>query len=265
MKRCIYLPAFLFSLTLFPPPSFAIDKVLFIGLSGEGAPAIVQTFDRLLRERLSAIPDLAVIDYTETLRYRKLIDFSRYPSVSEQQLTDLQALLPDSVLILWGSIIKIHFVPVRRKFVTAVIEGKLVVGLTVYSLLEGTFAYNGNIETSLHKQKGLVFFTPVDKVTHLSASERTTLTDQLIDDAVSSSADIVNALIHSERLRSAARNLKNDSGGGRSPSISDVFAVPSVEPPAINNNTTLEMPDSAPPEKREMAPAEKNKPSTNTK
>ncbi|MBN1308479.1 MAG: hypothetical protein JXA18_11210 [Chitinispirillaceae bacterium] len=265
MKRRTYLQAFLFSLILIPRPSFAAEKILFIGLSGKGAPSIEQTFDRLFRERLRAIPDLVIIDYSETLRYRKLIDFSRYPSVSEQQLASLQSLLPESILLLWGSIRRLQFTPLRRRFITAVVEGKLIVDLGVYRLLDEICVYKGTIESSFHTPKGLVFFTPVRKVTHLSASERAALTDQLVDDAVSKSAEIINTLIHDKEFRSAARKLKNDSGGGRAPSISDVFTVPSVEPPTINTTEAPEVTDSAPPEKREMVPVEENKPSIDTK
>ncbi len=264
MKRRIASHRFLFLLVVLVSYCCAIDRIVFIGLSGEGAPAIEQTFDRLLREQLTVIPDCAVADYVETLRYRKMIDFNRYPVVSEQFVTELQKLIPDAALIIWGSIKKMSIKPVRRTLINAIAEGELTVGLTVYNLTQGTFAYSGDVKGAAKKREGFVFFSSVDKVTHIPASDRAELTEQIVNDAVLASASIIRSILRSENLQFAG-TVKGDTGKGRSPSISDVFTVPSVAPHEIQDNPPLITPDSGNTKKNVSPPPDKNKTSTGTK
>ena len=264
MKPHILIP-YLFIVLFFSSfRTFAVEKILFLGLSGEGAPAIEQTFDRVLRERLSVVPDFVVIDYIETLRCRKHTEFNDHPTVSEKMLNDLLPLLPDSVTIVWGSIKKLTLEPVRRKLITAAINAELTVGLSVYHLAERHFAYNGNVESFFKKQKGFVFFTPINETPPLGAAERTAIIDHLINDGATKSAGIISSLVRSEQLR-AASLPKQDSADGHAPSISDVFTVPSVEPPAISNLPVIESSDSIPFESSAPPADDKNKSSTGTK
>lgn len=262
-------PLVLFLLSYFlvsPSHTIAVDKILFLGLSADGAPAIEQTFDRLLRDRLSVDPGFAVIDYIETLRCRKHIGFNNHTTVSVNMLTGLNTMLPDSVLIVWGSIKRVALEQRRRKLIKAVINAELTVHLSVYNLVEGLFAYSGDIQCFLQKPKGFIFFTPVKETPPIGASQRAAIIDELIEDAAAKSAGIISSLVRSVQLRTAPLQARTDSANGRSPSISDVFTVPSVEPPVISNNPPIESrQDSTLSESRRPAGGGNNKSSTGTK
>ncbi len=236
MRLFLFFPIFSFLFFTFPLKISGSERVLFLGISGDEAPSVEETLDRLIRERLSVIPDIAAIDYIETLRFRKQIGLDSYHSASENNLKNIGTILQDSLIIVWGRVKKISVDPVRSKLIKLYMEAGLTLGLSVYLPMDRRFAYTGNIESRIRKRKGFIFFSSVKETPPLGASERNQLIDMLLDDAAAKSVAVVSSLIRSERMRAASVN-KPDSTDKRAPSISDVFTVPSVTPPVIEDKS----------------------------
>jgi hypothetical protein len=218
--------------------SNATSKILFLGLSGEGAPSIEKTFDASLRERLSVVSDLKLIDYIETCRFQRLIDFTRYSTVSENLVKNLQKHLPDSLIVIWGAIKHLGIKPVRRKLLNASLHGTLTVGIHIYLLNQSTFLHSGTIESSFDKSKGTVFFSSVEKVTTVSASDREEIIRGLLDNALNKTTSIIVSVLKSTRLLQPGY-ISATEETYRPPSISDVFTVPSVEAPEVNGTPSI--------------------------
>ena len=207
--------------------AFAEKEIAFIGIHGENAPAVEKTFDRLLREHLSVMPEIKAADYIETQRYANLIRFNDFPTVSRNLVAEMIKVAPETTLFVWGTIKEYHISPVRKYLFGVSLEAKLTIGLTMYSLADRTYAYAGNVKATVNKPKGFIFMSPVDKVTHITALDRTELLEKLVYEAVRVSGQMIGAVAKTQN--------GNETGPAATveqykvPSISDVFAVPSVE------------------------------------
>ena len=234
----------LFSVLILSPS--AAPRILFLGLSGEGAPAIEKSFDRMLRSRINTMPGMSVIGYDESQRHRRSLDLDRSGIISEEQLIALEERLPDSVMVIWAQIKKLAIVPLRRNLIRADIKGTMQTGLTVYNLSRKSFSYSGIVESVASKHKGFILFAPVELETHISAADREELIEKLVADAVAGCADIIESLRRSEQMTPEKVVPLTDTTTNRPPSISDVFAVPSVEAAEISNKTPARKPNSTP-------------------
>jgi hypothetical protein len=227
------------------PVIAAQNQLLFMGLTGQGAPASSRSFEQRLRNELSMLDRVTVVDYVETQRYREMADFNRYPATSEKMLQSLLKFIPDSMLIVWGSINNIELNPIRKNIFGAAIEGKLSVGIAIYNLQQRGYSYNGNVQSTITAKEHPIYFSPVKKVIHISASRRAALTDSLISLAVFNSIAVIESVLKN-RIRVDTNKDSINNVRSNAPSISDIFTVPSIEAAQIergnskgtNKNTT---------------------------
>ena len=223
----------LFAIILNISICFAGSEVVFIGLYGEGAPAVEKTYDRLLREHLSVLPQIHSADYIQAQRFANMIKFDTYPTVSENLVKSLITLASDTTLFVWGTIKKYRIKPIRKAFFFSKLKGELTIGLNMYSLSRGKYAYSGNVKAVTFKSKGMVGFRPVEKVVHISALDRAEILEELEYDAVQASGRMISAVVHSESFQTD----KGETGVNtyEVPSMSDVFSVPSVDAQAVDS------------------------------
>ena len=230
----------------------APDHVLFLGITEKGAPASSHSFERQLRAVLDTMNAVQLMNPVETQRYREMTGFDRYTDVSQSMNGRPLKLLPDSVLIIWGSVNSLEFHPVRKHLFGAAIRGELRAEISVYSIRQRSFLYNGSVVNTVTLGKSPVFFSSVEKSTRLSAAERVALTDSLIHLAVFSCTEVISSLLKAGKtpaeMASEADKHRN------APSISDVFTVPSVEAPRIERGGTGPEKKSTKPDSGKSAP-----------
>ena len=216
-------------------------EIAFIGLNGEKAPAVEKTFDRLIREHLSVIPDVKSVDYLQIQKYQQLIFFSDNSTVSESLVGLLEKYAPESTLFVWGWVKDYKVTNVRRKLFNAALKGELTIGLTMYSLSEKKFAYSGNVKAEDYKSKGFIFLGSVDQLVHATARDRAELLEKLVNQAVENSGRIISAVAKSQTF---TNTKDSDVQQYKVPSISDVFSVPSIEAPNLDQGKSKKATDS---------------------
>jgi hypothetical protein len=214
----------------------AATSILFLGLSGDGAPAIERTFERTLRDKITTTPDLAIIGYDESQRYRRKLDLDQTSGIPENRLAELQEYLPDSAFAVWSQIKKLTVTPVRDHLIKALIKGELQTRLVVFNVSTGSFAYSGTITSTAEKRKEYILFSPIEQ-TNVSATDRDEVINKLVVHAVTECANIIDSLHRSELQKTRPAQAEAESPGNRAPSISDVFTVPSVEAAEISGRS----------------------------
>jgi len=209
-------------------------EILFLGMAEEGAPAVSQSFDQLLRTRLSAEAGIRISDYENSLRYRERLSFSRYPTISSGQLVKLQQILPDSLLLLWGRVVSTEIKPERSKLIGSHYDAELKINLSIFNPEQKAFIFNGIITSQKTFPGPTILFSSVEKTATLNAVERSAIIGELLENASSKSASMITSIVQNNR-KIKAQETTPDKEPENSPSISDVFSVPSVEPQKIDD------------------------------
>lgn len=209
------------------------SEIVFIGLTGEGAPAIEKSYDQLLRERLASSTQFQTADYLVVQNYKERIDFHRHPVVSKNLLNALQRFAHDSTIFIWGSVTEYRMKPVRRNLIGSFIEAKLAIHLNIYSLSNQRIAFSGEVRAKADKYKGINIFSPVGKVVHISGTDRSELLNELVKEAVRKS-DLIISLV----LKSDSGNLEASGPEQQQyvPSLYDVFSMPSMEASVVEDS-----------------------------
>jgi hypothetical protein len=262
LKRTIVCGIF-FVWILFPTPGCAVGvDLVFLGVLGNDAPAIENSFDARLREALSVNPDFHVIDYLTSQDYRRRIKFDDFPTVSRRLVEGLRDLSADSTVFVWVSVKSRSVKPVRRWLVEASAYAELTLTLNIYSLRYKDYAFIGDVTSSAEKSEDFIFFYPLETV-HISAADQVELTGNLVNAAAFRTADLVSAVVRSEKQRAAYSSDSSGMSKYKAASISDMFNVPSVE--AANVDRGRKKPASVTAPKPQPEPAPVASPPSNTK
>jgi hypothetical protein len=235
MKRTTYLlPTIILYLVTTLYPQTDNRKLLFIGLQEDGSPSLSGTFNKLMLDKLETIAGLVLTDHEKTLQYRHQMHFSRYTKISEELISELETIVSDSLLIMWGSIVTSEIRPARKHVIGCVLKGKLIVNLIIYDLPSKRFLYNGNIASDLERPTSAIFFSSPEKVIHISSTERVTINELLLNKVILASIGLIDSLFRNNQLHQVPEQVVEQKHVNE-PSISDVFSVPSVEPPQIDD------------------------------
>jgi hypothetical protein len=215
---------------LFPSSSRAVGvDLVFLGVLGNDAPAIEKSFDGRLREALSVNPEYHIIDYLTSQDFRRRIKFDDFPTVSRRLVEGLRDFSTDSTIYVWANVKSRSIVPVRRMLVKASALAEMTITLNMYSLRYKEYAFIGDVKSSAEKPEGFIFFYPLETGVHISAPDQVELNDKLVSAAAYRCADMISAVVKSEKQRVI---FSSDTGGMskyKAASISDMFNVPSVE------------------------------------
>jgi hypothetical protein len=222
-----------FSCFAYPLISNAGQDLVFLGVLGNDAPAIEKSFDRRVRDALSVNPDYRVWDYLESQDFRRRIGFDEFPVVSRRLVESLRSFSNDSTVLAWVTIKKFSMNPRRKWVFGSEIVGGIVLTLGVYSLRFRDFAFIGDVVCGATKGKDPVFFYPLERGTHITAIDRSEITSRLIDEAAYRSADMISAVVRSEKNKAAKGLDTMNIEKNKEPSISDMFDIPSVEPASV--------------------------------
>jgi hypothetical protein len=234
--RSIMLCSLLLSLFL-PIRAHAVGAdLVFLGVLGNDAPAIEKAFDTRIREALSVNPEYHMLDYLASQDFRHRIGFDDFPTVSRRLVEGLRQFSSDSTVFVWLSVKRYSVRPVRTWVVGASARGELVLTLNMYSLRYKEYAFIGDVNSTVDKYEGLVFFYPLETGVHIPAADRVQLMEKLVTAAAFRASDLITSVVKSEKARAT---LLSDSGGMskyKAASISDMFSVPSVEGASVDRS-----------------------------
>jgi hypothetical protein len=196
-------------------------EIVFIGLAGEGSPAIEKQFSRVIQERIRMVPGVHLADNAEVLRLQSQIALLNDPAISSNLAASLKRVAPDTGLVAWGVIKSCSIHAVRRRLVHAELHGELSLELAVYSPAMGDYAFRGDITATTVKDKGYCFwFGPIDEAVPVSASDRSEMLDSLQSRAAVSLAatvKLVEAKLPAGAAQPAADSAKKTAKPGDSP------------------------------------------------
>lgn len=212
-----------------------VQEVVFIGITGEGAPAIEKTFETQLQKRLSTQSSLYLADCIVSQRYARQIKFNDFPVVSRELVESIEAFATDTTLFIWGSVKKCDVSTVRKNFLRTAIKGELELSLTVYSLDTREYSYSGVIYADVLHPGEFAPFADVSSTSHIDAIQRQEVLQECIDEAVTKTTAMINALL--SKKGGEKRTLPTDVEENKVPSIYDVFSVPSLKAPEIDGQS----------------------------
>jgi len=234
--------------------------VVIIGLTQGSAPAFEESFDKKLREQVAVMQDLYAVDYVQSQLYRRKIRFDDYPTVSRKLVESLKQYCTDTTVFVWGAVKNYSIQGQRRDIVKGFILGELTVSLTLYSLRYKDFAFAGDITATVEKRKGFVFFGSAREEILISAIEKKEITEELLEQAALRSAQMIGAVIRSERLHAEKEAGAGGAAKYEIPSVSDMFNMPSVEAASVNKNRGKPKPAADSLAGRNMTPKAAEKP-----
>jgi hypothetical protein len=125
----------------------------------------------------------------------------------------------------------------------------------MYSLRYKEYAFIGDVSSNAEKSEGFIFFYPLETGVHISALDQDEINGRLVGAAAFRSADLISAVVKSEKTRAS---LASDSGGMskyKATSISEMFNVPSVEAANVQRGRKKEPKTEAPADTLKVAPA----------
>lgn len=223
--------------------SFAGYDVVFMGLHGEGAPAVEKTYERLLQEQLAVLPGINAVDYIQSQKYAHLINFKDYPVVSNSMVEALEPIAGESILFVWGTVKEYKITTHRKLFFWVKLKGELTIGLNMYSLARRSYIYSGDVRAETIKSKGMTGFGSIEKNVHISALDRAEILEKLENEAVKGSVKMISALCRAGT--SNAEEQKNEepsmsdivNTGLDSTVISDLSNVPGIEAPGVESDS----------------------------
>jgi hypothetical protein len=216
-------------------------EVVFIGLSGDGAPAIEKSFTRLLQEQFAVMPDVHAVDDIELQRLRARIENYSYPHLTSPLLAALNRFAPDSSLVIWGMIKECTVKPVRHLFIKAALSGSLTIELALYNLADRAYVYIGDAKAATEVAKGFVFWEPVEESVQISSIERDQIFNDLELKAASASGRIIQSLVaHEKKQHNYVTNryaqipgIEKKAVSLLSDSTSDSSASALIKPPSV--------------------------------
>lgn len=211
-----------------------IQEVVFIGITGEGAPAIENTYELQLRKRLSTQTSLYLADYIVSQRYARMIKFDYFPIVSRELVESIESFATDTTLFIWGTVKKCSVTTMRKNLLRTAVKGELEINLTVYSLDTKEYSYSGVIFADVVQPGDYSFISGEKKTSHIDAVKRQEILQECIDEAVTKTTAMINALV--QRKVGEKKDIPENVEENKVPSIYDVFSVPSVNAPQVDES-----------------------------
>lgn len=214
-----------------------VQEVVFIGITGDGAPAIENTFELQLRKKLSTQSSLYLADCIVSQRYARMIKFNDYPVVSRELVESIESFATDTTLFVWGTVKKCGVTTIRKNFLKTAVKGVLEINLTVYSLDTKEYSYSGVIFADVEEPGTFAPFADQKKSSHIDAVKRQEILQKCIDDAVTKTTAMINALVQKKVGEIIVVPVSVEEN--KEPSIYDIFTVPSVKAPEVDEENKL--------------------------
>lgn len=227
--RGLFITVFLIIATAI---SEEIQLINFGNLEGR-QPAVEKAFNYEMSIRLSTVEGMYLMDRDKTDMIKKRSDFVNEPTLSAKLINSLKESADEKALLVWCEIEDLSIKPKRKWGLGAEAYGEMKVKLYMYSLYFGAYIFTGTIESQASKAKPPVFLRSVEKITHITSEERKMLSDKMISDILSKIEDIVISVNRSELIKTGIM-LPKEVKKEKAPSVSDMFNIPSVEAPEVD-------------------------------
>lgn len=208
-----------------------IQLINFGNLSGK-EPSIEKKFNHEMNLRLATVQGMDLMDRDKTDYLKKKSDFENMPSLSRKLVNSLRESAEEKALLIWSDIEELSVVPKRKWLIGAEAAGTMKVRLCLYSLYFGEYIYTGELYASVSKAMAPVFFRSAEKVTHITPQIRSELIDILSSNILSQIEDLAISVARSELIKSGVL-LPEEIKREKAPSVSDMFNIPSIEAPEI--------------------------------
>lgn len=208
--------------------------VVYLGLVEGGAPALEKQFDLTMRENLSTLPQVSLIDYRKTIEFVKHIGFNGSPELSRSLIEYLQKFCSDSTVIIWGRVERYNIQTARRFLIRSFASGELIIAFKVYSLSFKDYAFSGDIGFKTTIPKGLIGFGDVKEQVHVSAQDIVDISQNLCSNVSRQTVHSIQSIIRSEIMRISDRQENVGTlDKTQEPAIGDVFDMPSMDAPSV--------------------------------
>ena len=217
-------------------PGFVLAQninIVYMGIVPGGAPEFEERFDDRVREQVAVIPGTDLVDYNDTEYLKKKTDFIDSPVLSRSFIESLMLVASDKTVVVWGKVSDFSIKPARCWLLGAEAVGSLTLVLTMYSLGFHEYAFLGDVTCRASVPKPPAFFRSVDKVTHITASDRAEIIKELQKQAAEKSTDILSDVIRSQLMKSGVL-LGEDVKSKKVSSVSDLFYIPTIEAPDVD-------------------------------
>ncbi len=209
-----------------------IQLINFGNLKGR-QPAVEKEFDHELGIRLSTIEGMNLMDKDKSDLLKKRSDFVNMPTLSQKLINSLRESAEEKSLLVWCEIKDLSIKPKRKWVLGAEAVGQMKVKLYMYSLYFGEYIFTGEISSQASKAKAPVFFRNVEKITHITSEERQVLSRKMASDILIKIEDLVISVTRSELIKTGIL-LPEEIKKEKAPSVSDMFNIPSVEAPEVD-------------------------------
>ncbi|MBN1980263.1 MAG: hypothetical protein JW795_01945 [Chitinivibrionales bacterium] len=209
--------------------------LLFLGILPGGAPEFEQHFESMVREQLTMIAGVSMSDIQTTAYIKNKVDFVQKPHLSPAFLEIIQRDYAEKNLIIWAQVKQYSIKPVRRYLIKRAIRGAIEVNLSIYSLGFKEYLYFGSVGTAIDIDMMPVFFGDLDATSPVTIEQRQMIVEQLQTDVATKMCIIVSGLVRSTLQRMGGEPTKEVDS--RTPSVSDLFDIPTLERTKIENST----------------------------
>ncbi len=201
MLKCTIAALVIFQVTL------EAAEMMMLGFNGKRAPSIEKTFDKMMREELMMIPDIALTDIERTRQFNHLIDFPENEFLTDTHLESQRKYLNDSLYIIWGTLHEIVIEPKRRQLIRAQFSGRMRVDLHIYDFVKKKIMYAGTLTAATTEDRGLIFISPVKRAYHIGAAERTKITELVLREAVRVCHRVITAAVSSDKAKADQEHM----------------------------------------------------------
>lgn len=225
---------FIFIVLIFVGNSIAeeIQLINFGTLFGR-QPAIEKKFNYEMGIRLSTVEGMHLLDRDKTGLIKKRADFENMPNLSSKLISSLRESAEEKALLVWCEIEDLQINPKRKWLLGAEAFGEMSVKLYMYSLYFGDYIFSGELTAQANKPKEPVFFRNVNKITHITSQDREELMGKMSSDILKKIENLVISVSRSELIKTGVL-LPEEIKKEKAPSVSDMFNIPSVEAPEID-------------------------------
>lgn len=196
-------------------------------------PAIEKKFNYEMGIRLSTVEGMHLLDRDKTDLIKKRSDFENMPNLSKKLINSLRESSEEKALLVWCEIEDMQITPKRKWLLGAEAVGEMRIKLYMYSLYFGAYIFSGELKTQATKPKEPVFFRNVNKVTHITSQDRQELMDKMSFNILENIETLVISVSRSELIKTGVL-LPEEIKREKAPSVSDMFNIPSVEAPEID-------------------------------
>jgi hypothetical protein len=240
------------------------NNVLFLGVFDQKGEHVEPPLEQALRQEFSVSSKFRLIGGTETQRYLK--ELERIGATPLERVIPPKVKTADSAITVWAVVKESSMRAGRHILFWGKADARLTVEIFICDLKNEKIYYRGELSARAIKSKGFLFVLSARKNVHISAADRSELKGNLQSQTVKSVNDIFSVVFDSlsDKNDNTRENYSEDStdvsdgAAQRIPSVTDMFAEPSVDLEDSGEESGAEQPVNG--EQTQVSDAEQTEP-----